>query len=134
MDTNTIYLNHLADHLAVGIDSVNKLQAALSCTSLIAMAIVTLSSCHAVLLGSATEVTYEETKDERSASEVAIDARIVGDIKQKLIRDKDISGWDVNFDSYKGEVTLHGNISNQLAKERTLLLTQSVKGVMKVVS
>jgi hyperosmotically inducible protein len=95
---------------------------------------LSLGGCHAVLLGSAAIAGYEVTKDERSASEVATDTRIVADIKQKLLRDKTISGWDVNVDSYKGEVTLHGNVSSQTAKERALLIAQSIKGVTKITS
>ena len=101
-------------------------------TVLIAVMGVSLSGCHAVLLGGAAVAGYEVTKDERSTSDVASDARIVADIKQKLLRDKTISGWDVNVDSFKGEVTLHGNVSSQTAKERALLITQSVKGVTKI--
>ena len=101
-------------------------------TVLIAVMGISLSGCHAVLLGSAAVAGYEVTKDERSTSDVASDTRIVADIKQKLLRDKTISGWDVNVDSFKGEVTLHGNVSSQTAKERALLIAQSVKGVTKI--
>ena len=95
---------------------------------------LSLGGCHAVLLGSAAVAGYEVAKDERSASEVATDTRIVADIKQKLLRDRLISGWDVNVDSHKGEVTLHGNVSSQTAKERALLIAQSIKGVTKITS
>lgn len=95
---------------------------------------LSLSGCHAVLLSSAAVAGYEVAKDERSASEVATDTRIVADIKQKLLRDKTISGWDVNVDSHKGEVTLHGNVSSQTAKGRALLIAQSIKGVTKITS
>ena len=95
---------------------------------------LSLSGCHAVLLGSAAVAGYEVAKDERSASEVATDTRIVADIKQKLLRDKSISGWDVNVDGHKGEVILHGNVSSQKAKERALLIAQSIKGVTKITS
>lgn len=103
-------------------------------TLLITLIGFSLSGCHAVLLGSAAVAGYEVAKDERSASEVATDTRIVADIKQKLLRDKAISGWDVNVDSHKGEVTLHGNVSSQTAKERALLIAQSIKGVSKITS
>jgi len=101
-------------------------------TALIAVMGFSLGGCHVALLGGAAIAGYEVTKDERNASDVASDTRIVADIKQKLLRDKAISGWDVNVDSYKGEVTLHGNVSSQAAKERALLITQSVKGVTKI--
>ena len=103
-------------------------------TVLIAIMSLGLSGCHVALLGGAAVAGYEVAKDERSASEVAIDARIVADIKQKLLRDKTISGWDINVDSYKGEITLHGNVVSQTAKDRALLITQSVKGVSKITS
>ena len=103
-------------------------------TLLITLIGLSLSGCHAVLLGSAAVAGYEVAKDERSASEVATDTRIVADIKQKLLRDNAISGWDVNVDSHKGEVTLHGNVSSQTAKERALLIAQSIKGVSKITS
>ena len=104
----------------------------LSRAALIAIMGLSLGGCHVALLGGAAVAGYEVTKDERNASEVATDARIVADIKQKLLRDKTISGWDVNVDSYKGEITLHGNVVSQNAKERALLIAQSVKGVTKI--
>tara|TARA_B110000879_G_scaffold91257_1_gene125209 strand:+ start:880 stop:1323 length:444 start_codon:yes stop_codon:yes gene_type:complete len=106
----------------------------LSRAALIAIMGLSLGGCHVALLGGAAVAGYEVTKDERNASQVANDARIVADIKQKLLRDKTISGWDVNVDSYKGEITLHGNIVSQNAKERALLIAQSVKGVTKITS
>lgn len=121
-----------------GTDRMKKLHISLNNTPIKTMLMVlmisNLGGCHAVLLGSAAVASYEVAKDERSASEVASDTRIVADIKQKLLRDKTISGWDVNVDSYKGEVTLHGNISDQTAKERALLIAQSAKGVVKITS
>ncbi len=106
----------------------------LSRTALIAIMSLGLGGCHVALLGGAAVAGYEVTKDERNASEVASDTRIVADIKQKLLRDKTISGWDINVDSYKGEITLHGNVVSQTAKERALLIAQSVKGVSKITS
>ena len=106
----------------------------LSRAALIAIMGLSLGGCHVALLGGAAVAGYEVTKDERNASEVASDTRIVADIKQKLLRDKTISGWDVNVDSYKGEITLHGNVVSQNAKERALLIAQSVKGVTKITS
>ncbi|MGB1191689.1 MAG: hypothetical protein ACPG3T_02080, partial [Pseudomonadales bacterium] len=51
-------------------------------TMLMVLMISNLGGCHAVLLGSAAVASYEVAKDERSASEVASDTRIVADIKQ----------------------------------------------------
>mgnify|MGYP006174854683 FL=1 len=119
-------------HTSLKPTPISHLNNILGRTVLIAVMGISLSGCHAVLLGSAAVAGYEVTKDERSTSDVASDTRIVADIKQKLLRDKTISGWDVNVDSFKGEVTLHGNVSSQTAKERALLITQSVKGVTKI--
>ncbi len=93
-----------------------------------------LSACEVLLIGSAAVATYEVLKDERSATEVATDTRIVADIKQKLLRDQTISGWDINVDSFKAVVTLHGNIPSTTIKERVILVASSVKGVEKIVS
>ena len=119
-------------HTSLKPTPISHLNNILGRTVLIAVMGISLSGCHAVLLGSAAVAGYEVTKDERSTSDVASDTRIVADIKQKLLRDKTISGWDVNVDSFKGEVTLHGNVSSQTAKERALLIAQSVKGVTKI--
>ena len=99
-----------------------------------AILLISLPGCEVLLLGSAAVATYEVVKDERTAQEVAVDTRIVADVKQKLIRDRGVSGWDINVDSYQGEVTLNGNVPSQDAKERAILLTKSVKGVAKIVS
>lgn len=96
--------------------------------------LIALPACEVLLLSSAAVATYEVVKDDRSAKEVAGDTRIVADVKQKLIRDRSVSGWDINVDSYQGEVTLHGNVPSQASKERAILLTKSVKGVTKIVS
>ena len=93
-----------------------------------------LTGCEVMLLGSAAAATYEVMKDDRTASEVATDTRIVAAIKQKLLRDKEIAGWDINVDSFRTEVTLHGNVPNTQEKERVILLASSVKGVSKIVS
>jgi len=119
-------------HTSLKPTPISHLNNILGRTVLIAVMGISLSGCHAVLLGSAAVAGYEVTKDERSTSDVASDTRIVADIKQKLLRDKTISGWDVNVDSFKGEVTLHGNVSSQTAKDRALLIAQSVKGVTKI--
>ncbi len=96
--------------------------------------VVALPGCEILLLGSAAVATYEVVKDERSAKEVATDTRIVADIKQKLLRDNSVAGWDINVDSHVGQVTLTGNVPSQTVKERAILLAQSVKGVAKIVS
>ena len=93
-----------------------------------------LPACEVFLLGSAAVATYEVVKDDRTAGEVATDTRIVADVKQRLLRDKAVSGWDINVDSFQGVVTLHGNVPSQASKERAILIAQSVKGVTKIVS
>ena len=105
-----------------------------STAMIVALITPMLSGCEIMLLGGAAAATYEVMKDDRSASEVATDARIVAAIKQKLLRDKDIAGWDINVDSFRTEVTLHGNVPNGQEKERVILLASSVKGVSKIVS
>ena len=93
-----------------------------------------VSACTPLLIGSAAVATYEVAKDDRTAGEVATDTRIVADIKQKLLRNRQVSGWDINVDSFRREVTLHGNVPTANAKETAILLATSVKGVEKVVS
>lgn len=107
---------------------------ALKATLCAACLLIALPACEVLLLSSAAVATYEVVKDDRTAKEVAGDTRIVADVKQKLIRDRSVSGWDINVDSYQGEVTLHGNVPSQASKERAILLTKSVKGVTKIVS
>ncbi len=107
---------------------------AITRTLFVAAVIGLASACAPLLIGSAAVATYEVTKDDRNASEVATDTRIVADIKQKLIRNRDVSGWDINVDCFRREVTLHGNVPSAQAKEKAILLATSVKGVEKVVS
>lgn len=101
---------------------------------LLALLAFALPGCELLLIGSAAVATYEVAKDDRSTSEVATDTRIVATIKQKLLRDKAIAGWDINVDSFRGEVTLHGNVPDTTVKERVILLASSVKGVRKIIS
>ncbi len=108
--------------------------ARLPTTLLLGLIAIFLSGCEALLIGSAAVATYEVVKDDRSAQEVANDTRIVSAIKQKLLRDRAIAGWDINVDSFRAEVSLHGNVPDTTVKERVILLASSVKGVDRIIS
>lgn len=102
-----------------------------------ALAVVMLAGlvttgCVAVVVGGAAVGGYYLGKDDRSASQIAEDSSITAKVKSKLIGDKYVDAFDINVDTYENVVTLHGNVTNTIAREQAEKLASGVPGVLSV--
>lgn len=70
----------------------------------------------------------------KSTGEVVDDAVITTKVKTALLADPDVSGLAINVDTYKGQVTLTGNVKTGAQITRAEDITRSIKGVTSVKS
>ncbi len=103
----------------------------LSCVSL-------LTGCAAAPLlvvgGAAATGGYYVGKDERSAKRIAKDSMITAEINAQILRDDMIksSVMDINVNTYRGAVTLSGNLPSQEMIDQTIQIVENVDGVKEV--
>ena len=93
-----------------------------------------LSGCWLVAAGAGGEAGYVAAQDNRTAGETIDDQMIVSSVKAKLVADPDTSGFSINVDSFKGNVTLRGYTNKQYEIDRAVELARSVSGVKSVTS
>lgn len=96
--------------------------------------LLSLTGCAAAVIGGAAAGGYYVATNERSASEIASDTSITSTINSRYVKDDLVSAFDVNVDTYRGAVTLYGNVPSQQAAQRAVELARSVKGVSRVQS
>ena len=72
----------------------------------LSLSAATLSGCWLAVAGAGAEGGYIAAQDDRSTSETLTDQRITSTIKTQMIADSDVSGMDINVDTFKGNVTL----------------------------
>jgi hyperosmotically inducible protein len=99
---------------------------ALSCALLMA------SGCIPVLIGGAAVGGYYLGKDDRNPTQIAADSSITAKVKSKFIADKYVDAFDINVDTHAGIVTLHGDVTNTVAREQAEKLARNVDGVQSV--
>lgn len=68
----------------------------------------------------------------KSTGEVVDDAVITTKVKSALLADPDVSGLAINVDTYKGQVTLTGNVKSGAQIKRAEDIARSMKGVTSV--
>lgn len=90
------------------------------------------TGCVAVVVGGAAVGGYYLGKDDRSASQIAEDSSITAKVKSRLIGDKYVDAFDINVDTYENVVTLHGNVTNTIARDQAEKLAAGVQGVLSV--
>ncbi len=93
-----------------------------------------LNGCAVALIGGAGVGGYYLGEDERTIGQITNDASITATIKTDLIRDDDISGLDIDVDTYRGVVVLNGHVPSKSLAARSIKLASVTKGVKKVVS
>ena len=67
-------------------------------------------------------------------AEAAIDARITASIKASLLRDPELSAWDISVSTTDGRVTLSGNVHSAEQSGRAILVAYQTDGVREVLS
>jgi hyperosmotically inducible protein len=91
-----------------------------------------LAGCVPVLIGGAAVGGYYLGKDDRSPTQIAADSSITAKIKSKFVGDKYVDAFEINVDTYDGAVTLHGDVTNTIAREQAGKLASQVEGVKSV--
>ena len=105
----------------------------LMCTIAI-MGISVLSGCLAVAAGAGAEAGYVASQDDRTAAETLEDQRITASVKSLLVANQNVSGFDINVDTFKSDVTLKGVLPNERARSEAIRVAKSVNGVDQVIS
>jgi len=70
----------------------------------------------------------------QAISDATADARITTAIKTKLVRDPDLSAWDISVSTTGGVVTLSGTVSSPDHIGKAMLLAMETDGVRQVIS
>ena len=91
-----------------------------------------ISGCWVAAAGAGAEAGYVATQDERTAKETVSDQFLTAAVKTKLLADTQVTGMDINVDSYKGVVTLRGALRTQSEINKAIALAQGISGVQRV--
>lgn len=67
-----------------------------------------------------------------STGEYIDDTTITTKVKASLLNDKDISGWRINVETFKGVVQLSGFANSLAERRKAVALARAVKGVKSV--
>lgn len=101
---------------------------------LIPLVALGIAGCAPALVGAGAAGGYYVAKDERTVTEIASDAAVTTRVKTAYARDEVVSAWDINVDTFRGHVTLHGTVPNRDAIDRAVRLARAQKGVENVVA
>lgn len=94
---------------------------------------VGMALCLAAGLGlSLSSVGCAGNRYKRSTGEFIDDKSIGTKVKTALFKDKEVSGFDVNVESFKGVVQLSGFVDTPDQKNRAGEIARSVTGVREV--
>ncbi|HHY84315.1 MAG TPA: BON domain-containing protein [Verrucomicrobia bacterium] len=70
----------------------------------------------------------------RVITEATADSRVTAAIKAKLVRDPDLSAWNISVDTTEGTVTLAGSVSSPEDVGKAMALAMETDGVKRVIS
>ncbi|PKN66087.1 MAG: transporter [Deltaproteobacteria bacterium HGW-Deltaproteobacteria-15] len=73
-----------------------------------------------------------QTPAGRSAGGVVDDSTITSKVKAKLFGDESLSGFAIDVDTFKGEVTLTGGVKTEADIQHATELAKQVEGVKNV--
>lgn len=89
-----------------------------------------LAACVLVATPLITACAANSTRE--STGEYIDDSTITARVKTELLQDKDVSGLQVNVETFKGRVQLSGFVSTQDEKVKAEKLARNVPGVKSV--
>ena len=99
------------------------------------LVLTSTSGCFLLAAGAAGgEAGYIAAQEDRTAEETVRDQGITASVKSKLVADGDVSGFDINVDTFKQQVTLKGVVDSEQEKQKALQIARSVSGVKSVTS
>jgi len=78
--------------------------------------------------------TYYVKQDERTAGQITDDFGVSASITAKFAESEDFSIFNIRANTYKGTVTLYGNVPNENMEKQAMLLAADIEGVKKVIS
>lgn len=93
-----------------------------------------LQGCVPALVAGGAAAGYYVGQDERNVKGILDDASITAAVKTRLLKDKEVSAFDINVDTRKGVVTLYGSVSSVEKELRVIEVTKTVDGVQKIIS
>lgn len=94
----------------------------------------TTGTVAAGLLAGGTAAGYYAGRDERDLKTIRQDAVITSTIKGWYLSDREVNGFNINIDTYRGVVTLYGAVENKHVEEVAMQMASKANGVTKVIS
>ena len=79
-------------------------------------------------------IRQKTAKAGEAIADATADARVTGVIKAKLVRDPDLSAWNISVNTTAGKVTLAGSVSAPDFVSKAMVLAMETDGVREVVS
>lgn len=70
----------------------------------------------------------------QTISDATVDARVTAAIKTRLLRNPDLSVWDISVNTTDGVVTLSGSVSSPELIGKAMLVAMDTDGVRQVIS
>lgn len=70
--------------------------------------------------------------EHRGVTQTASDAAITAKVKTAMAADKNVSAANIDVDTYRGVVSLKGNVKDQAEKSRAIDIARNVSGVVDV--
>ncbi|PHS71684.1 MAG: hypothetical protein COB22_06940 [Cycloclasticus sp.] len=98
------------------------------------LSVFLINGCTAVLVGGAGAGGYAAGTDERPLGVISEDISITASVKTTFIKDDQIDAFDINVDTYRSVVTLHGHVKTSAQITRAVRLANTISGVKKVIS
>ena len=102
--------------------------------ALLAVSLLGLSGCAALLIGGAAAGGYAVGKDERPAKQILDDGTITASIKTRYAADKYVRALAIDIDTYDGVVTLNGKVGSYVEQQRAEDIARDIVGVKSVVN
>ena len=72
------------------------------------------------------------TSSKESTGEYVDDTTVTTKVKAALLNDKDISGWRINVETFKGVVQLSGFANSLAERRKAVMVARGVGGVKSV--
>lgn len=97
--------------------------------------LVATSACGCLAAGAAAvggEAGYVSAQEDRTAGQTIDDQVIVSKVKTKFLADSEVSGLDINVDSFKGQVTLKGFVKSDREAQKAIEIARNTSGVRGV--
>lgn len=87
-----------------------------------------------ISLGCGARTAGTENQDDKKTASVAIhDAAITAEVKAALAVKRGVKATEINVDTDRGVVTLHGEVGTQAERQLAVMVAKDIDGVKDVV-